>query len=244
MQKYIKEVFPDFRKNSPIVNAQIENINLYKKTNKVEISIKCNAGVSIAQIEDFENFLIGRFKVTKASIDILYENVQIEQNIENNWDEIIAYITKKAPFSKAILYGSKVEVNDKTINIILAVKGADFLCQKRFDKGLEHLLTNVYNQNYVVKFKENIDDDYVAKFKEHQAQEEQDAFKFQQEQLEKERKELAQKKALGIPLDQELPQNDEKQVSSNEFEKENLPDWVKDIKGLNEEENQVEDEQE
>ena len=32
MQKYIKEVFNDYNENNNIIDAEIENINLYKKT--------------------------------------------------------------------------------------------------------------------------------------------------------------------------------------------------------------------
>ena len=40
MDKYIKEVFKDFEINSNIVDAQIENINLYKKLNILQVDIK------------------------------------------------------------------------------------------------------------------------------------------------------------------------------------------------------------
>ena len=40
MEKCINEVFKDFDVNSNIAEAQIENINLYKKLNKLQIDIK------------------------------------------------------------------------------------------------------------------------------------------------------------------------------------------------------------
>ena len=184
MQKYIKEVFSDYRKNSPILNAEIENINLYKKLNKLELSILCDEAITISQFEEFENYLINRFKVNKVVVDINYiENIQIEQNISDNWNNIIDYITKKAPFSKACLLGSKPIIDGNNIQVELSIKGADFLCQKKFDKGLEHLLKNIYNKNYVISFKENIDEDFVNKFLEHQKEEEQAIINFQEEKF-------------------------------------------------------------
>jgi DNA polymerase-3 subunit alpha (Gram-positive type) len=185
MQKYVREVFLDYRKSSPILDAEIEEINLYKKLNKLELSILCNKSIDISQFEDFENYLINRFKVSKVSIDINYNDVQIEQNIGDNWKNIIDYITKKAPFSKAVLLGSKPLIASNSIQVELAIKGADFLCSKKFDKGLEHLLKNIYGKNYVITFKENIDQDYLEKFLEHQAKEEQEIVNHSQEKEEK-----------------------------------------------------------
>ena len=34
MQKYVKEVFNDYNIENNLIDAEIENINLYKKTNK------------------------------------------------------------------------------------------------------------------------------------------------------------------------------------------------------------------
>ena len=37
--KMLKEVFKDFEVNNNIINTKIESINLYKKTNKLEVNI-------------------------------------------------------------------------------------------------------------------------------------------------------------------------------------------------------------
>ena len=39
MQKVIKDVFQDFKKESNIQEAQIQKMNLYKKSNKLEVDI-------------------------------------------------------------------------------------------------------------------------------------------------------------------------------------------------------------
>ena len=40
MSNTVKQVFSDHTKGSNILDASIENINLYKKTNKLEIELK------------------------------------------------------------------------------------------------------------------------------------------------------------------------------------------------------------
>ena len=37
MQKVIKDVFQDYKKENDIINATIQKIDLYKKSNKLEV---------------------------------------------------------------------------------------------------------------------------------------------------------------------------------------------------------------
>lgn len=84
MQKYIKEVFNDYNENSNLINAIIENINLYKKTNKLQIKVASNNKIGLQEIESFEDYLVKTFKVNKASIDINYGDLQIEEEIQKD----------------------------------------------------------------------------------------------------------------------------------------------------------------
>ncbi len=160
MDKYIKEVFKDFEVGSNISEAQIENINLYKKLNKLQVDVISNKPITIDEIGLFENYLQNRFDIEKALTNIKYKDVQIEQNIEENWNNIISYVTAKEPFSKAILTNSTISVNEQNIDVKLKLKGAEFLCSKKFDRGLEHLLQNVYNSKYNVKINDDLSEEY------------------------------------------------------------------------------------
>ena len=172
MQKYIKDVFNDYNENNNLINAIIENINLYKKTNKLQIKVASDNEIKLHEMENFEEYLIKTFKVNKASIDINYGTLNIEPNLESDWGNIIKYIGKKEPMSKAILTNSKVEVEDTKVNVNLAMKGAAFLVSQKFDKGLEHLLGNLYNKQYSVEFCENISEDFERELEERRKQEE------------------------------------------------------------------------
>ena len=172
-KKYIKEVFNDYRADSNLLEAEVENINLYKKTNKLQVKIISSEQISLNEIENFENFLINRFKVNKASVDIFYnEDVQIKNNITENWENIIKYIGKKEPFSKAILINSSIETNNENVIVKLSMKGASFLLAQKFDKGIEHILNNLYNKNYHVEFIENTSEEFEKKLIERQKEEE------------------------------------------------------------------------
>lgn len=163
MEKYINEVFKDFDVNSNISKAQIENINLYKKLNKLQVDIVSNEPITINEIGEFENYLQNRFNIGKALTNIKYEDVEIEQNIDKNWNNIVTYITEKEPFSRALLTNSSVFVDGKNVDVKLKMKGAEFLSNKKFDKGLEHLFKNVYNDNFQVKIEDDLEENYFEK---------------------------------------------------------------------------------
>ena len=125
--KYIKEVFSDYNENNHLINAEIENINLYKKINKLQVKVVSSEAINLQEIQSFEDYLVGRFKVNKASLDITYKDVEMAQDIPENWNNIINYISKKEPTSTAFLRGSTVEIDNQKVDVKLAMKGASFL---------------------------------------------------------------------------------------------------------------------
>ncbi len=216
MQKYIKEVFNDYDVNSNLIEAKIEDINLYKKTNKLQIRVVSGKKISLQEIENFENYLTNRFKVNKASIDISYEeNLEISQDIEAEWDNIIKYIAKKEPFSKAILINSKVQVDGEVLKVNLYMKGAAFLVAQKFDKGLEHLLLNLFNKTYIVEFIENVSADFEKTLIEKRNLEEKEALQKLEEQAKieieqaKERKKIEAEKEKQKKLEEEEKRKEE-----------------------------------
>ncbi|MBO5397329.1 MAG: PolC-type DNA polymerase III [Clostridia bacterium] len=186
MQKFIKDVFCDYTGNSSIIDAQLENVNLYKKTNKLQVNIAASKGLNITEIEDFEQYLVNRFKVSKAIIDVNYGDTEINQTLEQDWNNIVNYVARKEPTSSAMLRGSKLDIQNQDITVKLALKGANFLNAKKFDKGLEHVLENLYNQKYNIKFEENLSENYEQRLEEQKKQEEKQHLEEMQKQAEEE----------------------------------------------------------
>ena len=223
MQKYIKEIFVDYQKDNPLLEAQIENINLYKKTNKLQVEVISSNQIHINDMEDFENYLTKRFKVNKALIDIHYTDVKIEPNIKEEWKNVISYVTRKEPFSKAILTGSMPEVSGKNVCVKLALKGADFLLAKKFDKGLEHLFSNIYNEKFFVSFEESLAENYFELLEQKRKKEEEEALKYlelqaNQEHKKKEQEKIAEKKEEK-EVQNSVPVPEQKKEASIEEEK-------------------------
>lgn len=191
MQKYIKEVFGDYHIESNLTESKIENINLYKKTNKLQMEVLADKKINIGDISSFEDFLCNKFNVAKTLIDVKYnDSTLIEQDLQSEWKNIVIYIAKKEPFSKAMLTGSSLKIDNQNVNVELKIKGKDFLESKKFDKGLEHIFSNLYGNKYTVKFEENIDDNYEQKLEEMRMHEEEEARKrmYEEALIEAERK--------------------------------------------------------
>ena len=186
MDKYIKDVFKDFACSSNLQDAIVENVNLYKKQNRLQIDLISEKPITITEIGSFENYLQGRLKVGKTLTNIKYNNVQIEPDIESDWGSIVSYITSKEPLSRAMLTNSAVKIDNQKVDVNLKIKGAEFLCSKNFDKGLEHILQNIYNNKYSVRINDCLDDDYYAHIEKEIEEEEKKAIvKAEQEQEER-----------------------------------------------------------
>jgi len=185
MEKYIKDVFVDFTDSSNLLEAELANVNLYKKQNKLQVDVVSHKPITIVELGKFENYLQSRMNVGKTITNIKYEDVEIEQNIEENWSNIISYITSKEPLSRAMLTNSTVEKREQNLNVNLKIKGADFLCSKKFDKGLEHLLQNIYNCQYTVKIQDCLDDEYYRHIEKELQEEEQKAIERANQQVER-----------------------------------------------------------
>ena len=70
MAKCVKEIFKDYSEINNLIDCEIENINLYKQTNKLQVNVISSKSINLADIESFEKYAVKRFKVDKVIIDI------------------------------------------------------------------------------------------------------------------------------------------------------------------------------
>ena len=220
-KKYIKEVFNDYKLNNNLIDAEVGNINLYKKTNKLQVKITSSKEIDLQEIESFEDFLINNFKLNKASLDIKYSNeINPKVSIQENWNNIIKYIGKKEPFSKAILTGSIPVIKNDQLNIKLHMKGASFLVSQKFDKGIEHILKNLYNKNYHVEFEEDISEEYEKELIEKRNQEEKEAL-LELEKQAKQEIQLRKEEKLREAEEEKIRKEEEKKKLQEELRNQN-----------------------
>lgn len=166
-KKKIRDVFKDFTTESfALYNSLITSINIFKKSGKLETSIEAEKQIKIKDLKKFEIYLENRFQLKNVLIRIKYLE-KFETNIEEEWEDIISYISRKHPLTKALLRGSKIEVEGSNVNVNLAFKGKALLDGKNFNIVLSELIKNIYGENYKIQFVENISEEKLKKYQAH-----------------------------------------------------------------------------
>ena len=162
MANIVQTIFKDYDKTGAILSAEIEKVDLYKKSNKLAISLLINSKISIQELADFEDYLMTRFNISYVDLDIKYLCL-VENSIYDDWNNIIKYLSKKYPLSKPILSGSSIEISDNILTIKLINNSASFLHAFDTDKIISNLLKNLYGKIYKIEYKEEISEDDIKK---------------------------------------------------------------------------------
>ena len=232
--KDIKEVFKDFNiNNQNLMNAKIVSMNFFKKTNTLEITLLPEQHINAKAVYAFEKYIGLRFGINniKIKIELKEKNEigNINSLIENEWNDIIDFMSYKHPMSKAILTGSSINIEDKNLNVNLPKNGRDFLMSNKYDEVLSDIISSIYGEKYKISFIKNQDTDSIRKFQ----------------------KELVEMQESAIKNFQE--ENIKTQEETNEFESTNMPplpddsyfgdsaateeDYMQELEQLDEEEN-------
>lgn len=193
MEKTIKEIFKDHNSNSFALNAaKIKAINLFRKTNKLEINIIANDFIKIVDLYAFERYLEKRFAIKEVIIKIEYEN-EIDVNFKEEWTDIVNYMSYKHPLAKALLKNSTIEIENQNLIVNLSLKGREVLQARGFDKILEEIIQNIYGKKVKVKYVENITDEMIRILQEQVEQNEREAVQKAQREAEEFAKEMSEK---------------------------------------------------
>ena len=142
--KTLKEVFKDFYSNNKdLLSSTVKSVNLFKKTNTLEVELKVNTQIKIKDVYNFEKYLETRFGIKEACIKLVYEeknekenegvcetNTQ-KENISEEWLDIIEYMAIRHPMTKAILNNSNITIDQNQANVMLSMKGKEFLTAKK-----------------------------------------------------------------------------------------------------------------
>ena len=155
--KIVGEVFSDYKTESNIEKAEIEALNLIKKTNTLGIILKSEEYIEIKEIWYLERFLKERFQFSNIDMTIRYsENTKIKE-VENEWENLICYMAHKYPLTKPLLLRNcQLEVTEKEINVNMHIIGAEFLKARKLDKELENVIKKLFGKEYKVNLYENI----------------------------------------------------------------------------------------
>ena len=165
--KKVKDIFSDYKTSSNMQYANIEGLNVIKKTNTLQVLIYFDEYIEIKELWFFEKFLRERFQFEQIDLKIKYHEGVKLNSIQKEWKNIIAYMAHKYPLMKPmLLLKSDVSVEGKEINVKMHIKGADFLKAKKTDKELEKVLKNIFGVEYKVNLTEQLSKEEIKQIEE------------------------------------------------------------------------------
>lgn len=219
--KTVKEVFKDFDFNSfALSEAKVACVNIYKKSNTLELKLQATSSILIKDLTDFEKYLEKRFNFKNVDIKIERpkdmtegkevsneeENEQnrIDAKIQTEWQDIVEYMAYKHPLTKALLKNSNIQIENNRIIVVMAMKGKNVLEARSFDKILAQKLQDLYQKNYVVVFQEEVTQEMLEQYQEHARELEKQAILLSQKEALEQAQEKQEAKAKKAQA-QEIP---------------------------------------
>ena len=186
--KTVKEVFKDYDFTSfALSEAKVVCVNVYKKSNTLELKLKATSSILMKDLTDFEKYLEKRFVFKNIEIKMEQaeeSNADIDKKIQLEWKEIVDYMAYKHPLTKALLKKSKITIENNKIIIHLVLKGKDVLEARGFDKILSTKLKDLYHKNYVVSFEEEVTKEMLEEYQAHSRELEKQAILLAQQEAE------------------------------------------------------------
>ena len=161
--KTIGEIFRDYSGEENITKANITKINLFKKSNKLEIDLFSKVYIQPNELLGLDKYLQQRFGIENIEINMQYDKEITLPEITKQWKQIVKYMAYKYPFTEFLLHNSKVEITDKMVKVFIVVKGADFLEARGFDIALEKTLKSLYAKVYKVTYVEDLQEEEIKK---------------------------------------------------------------------------------
>ena len=156
--KEVKVVFSDYSADSfALADALICKVNLYKKTNVMEIFLQAKELISVNELQKFKKYVIKRFNLRDVIVKITtsIEDSKICSFISNEWNDIVTCLSQKVPVIKAFMKNSTATIEDKKMEVSLNVKGKDLLEKQNVNQYISKFISNTYGENLKVEFCEN-----------------------------------------------------------------------------------------
>ena len=109
MSKILKDVFKDFKGANKILNCEIQEMNLYKKVNKLVCFFISSEPIELQDFAKFEAYIKQKFRIETIEIKVKY-NCELSYDIISNWQNLVQYMAFMHPLTKAILAKSQVQL--------------------------------------------------------------------------------------------------------------------------------------
>ena len=220
--KKIGQVFSDYETKANIKEVKIQEMNLIKKDNVLEVKLQSEEYIDIKEIWFFEKFLRERFRLNNIDINIKYEETVKIKPIQEEWSNLICYMIHKYPLMRPmILLKSTIEIDKNNINVNMKIKGADFLRARKLDKELEREIKNLFGLDYKINFIEILSKEEQKEIEEREEREKQEIINRIIEediQRQKENNDTANHQEQNVPINDEVSITEELPIVEEDIE--------------------------
>ncbi len=136
--KLVKQVFKDYESRGHILDSEITNVNIFKKSNKLSIDLKSNTKIQIGEKLEFEYYLKSRFRVQEVEI-----NIDVKEEIGGKKTKSEKGEEKQEEITPMIIGNKKAKISEKTIKIkdVNMDSGRVVVCGKIIKQELKGLKT-------------------------------------------------------------------------------------------------------
>ena len=107
--KLVRQVFKDYDARGSILDCEITNVSMFKKSDKLVIDLKSNSKIQVGEKLGFQYYLKSRFRVGTVQINI-EESVEEKKKTSKKEDKI----EEETPI---IIGNKKAKINDKVIKV-------------------------------------------------------------------------------------------------------------------------------
>ena len=140
--KRVKDVFKDYETKGNILECEIINVSVFKKSSKIVIELKSTKKIQIGEKLAFEFYLKSKFRVEKAEIKIdVHEEVkQKKTKSEDEKEEL------QEEYTPVIIGGKRAQIKEKVIKVkdITRDSGKVVICGQVIKQELRELKSGKY----------------------------------------------------------------------------------------------------
>jgi DNA polymerase-3 subunit alpha (Gram-positive type) len=156
-------------------NVQVQSINFYKKSKKMEIKIESDKLIPTQVLAEIEEKFAGYFNLNYVDIRIKYLiSDPIEVILSSYWEDIVFYIGRKLATSRGLLSGCGWSLLKRNLSVQLKTRGADILKAQGCARFIEDIIEQAFSTRVKVEFIDCIiDEGYNTRYIEEKKAEEQ-----------------------------------------------------------------------
>ncbi|MFZ5989840.1 MAG: PolC-type DNA polymerase III [Bacillota bacterium] len=155
--KTLLELFPEVLSNHEVKDlfksVRIQNINVYKKSRKLEIFIVSDKLIPAPALSSLEQNFKTSFSLDSVTIKPKFDvELSLKEILTGYWESILYIVNRNIALSRGILSGCKWSLDDRRLTINLKTKGSEILKYKSCHTMIEKLLEESFNVKARVEF--------------------------------------------------------------------------------------------